>query len=98
MTVPITRRVDVWLWYARFFKTRTAASRACERRRLRLNSEPIRKPSQPVKIGDVLTLPHRGEVRVVRVVSLGQRRGPAAEAHGLFADADELETTTDDVA
>lgn len=87
MTSTATRRIDVWLWYARFFKTRTAATRACEKRRVRLNSVPIRKPSHAVRVGDVLTLPFRGEVRVVRVVSLGQRRGPVAEAHALFIDA-----------
>lgn len=92
MTASPDRRLDVWLWYARFFKTRTAATRACEQRRLRLNSVLVRKPSQIVRVGDVLTFPWRGQIRVVRVISLGERRGPAPEAQSLYTDEPEVVT------
>lgn len=90
MTNSSDRRLDVWLWYARFFKTRTAATRACEQRRLRINGDLVRKPSQSVRVGDVLTFPWRGEIRVVRILSVGSRRGPAIEAQTLYADQPEL--------
>lgn len=80
------RRVDQWLWYARFFKSRTGAAEFCVERRLRLNRQPIGKPSQPVRPGDVLTFPLGPNVRVIRVRDVGQRRGPPAEARGLYED------------
>ncbi len=79
-------RLDKWLWYARFFKSRSLAARLCEGRRVRLNRRVIDKASRQVRVGDVLTFPHGRCIRVVRVVALGIRRGPAAEAVGLYEE------------
>lgn len=79
-------RLDKWLWYARFFKSRSLATRLCEGRRVRLNRRLIDKASRQVRVGDVLTFPQGRRIRVVRVVALGQRRGPAAEAEGLYEE------------
>jgi ribosome-associated heat shock protein Hsp15 len=81
-----SRRIDQWLWFARFFKSRTGAATFCAERRLRLNRQPIDKPSQTVKPGDVLTFPLGPHVRVIRVLELGRRRGPPAEARALYDD------------
>lgn len=79
-------RLDKWLWYARFYKSRTLASGACATRRMRVNGVPIAKAHQAVKAGDVLTFPQGPHIRVIRVLSLGVRRGPASEARLLYED------------
>ena len=79
-------RLDKWLWQARFFKTRTLAARVVAEGRVRLNGERVGKPAQGVGPGDVLTFPQGRAVRVVAVVALGTRRGPAEEARALYDD------------
>lgn len=79
-------RVDKWLWYARFFKSRTAASKLCAGGRVRINREVIGKAHHPLRVGDILTFPQARAIRVVRVQALGERRGPAAEARRLYED------------
>ena len=79
-------RVDKWLWYARFFKSRTLASKVCESGRVRVNSTAISKAKAQIKAGDVLTFPQGREVRVIRIAQLGCRRGPASEAQSLYED------------
>lgn len=85
MTEP-TLRIDKWLWYARFFKSRTQASKLCGSGKLRRNSELIGKAHATLKVGDVLTFPKESDVRVIRVLALDIRRGPAAEAQTLYED------------
>ncbi len=79
-------RIDKWLWYCRFFKTRTLATMLCNSSKLRLNEEIVRKAQKSVHVGDVLTFPLGHDVRVIRVVALGSRRGPASEAQTLYED------------
>jgi len=79
-------RVDKWLWHARFFKSRASAGQAASSGRLRINGQRCEKPAQPVRPGDVLTFPQERRVRIVRVEAVGTRRGPAAEAQGLYTD------------
>ena len=79
-------RVDKWLWYARFFKSRSLAVKLCSGRRLRINGETGIKPHHPVKVGDVLTFPKGPHVRVIKVIALASRRGPAPEAQALYED------------
>jgi ribosome-associated heat shock protein Hsp15 len=83
-----TIRIDKWLWFARFFKTRTLAAEIACGGRMRLNSAHVSKASQSIKPGDVLTFPQGRAVRVIRVVALGVRRGPANEAQKLYEDLD----------
>ena len=79
-------RLDKWLYQARFFKTRALAADLITRRRLRLNQTVVTKSHYRVRPGDVLTFPQGAEVRVVRVLGLGDRRGPASEAQALYED------------
>lgn len=79
-------RLDKWLWQARFFKTRAIAAMLAGRRKIRVNSVLVTKPHYRVRPGDVLTFPQGKTVRVVRVVALGSRRGPASEAQTLYED------------
>jgi ribosome-associated heat shock protein Hsp15 len=75
-----SRQIDQRLWYARFCKIRSVASTYCTKRRVRFKSRAAKRAGQPIRIGDVLTLPTRGDITVVRVVALGAQRGPASEA------------------
>ncbi len=79
-------RIDKWLWRARFFKSRTLATAFCGSGRLRLNGDLSHKAHATVRPGDVLTFPLGPRIRVVRVIALGTRRGPAPEARSLYED------------
>ena len=81
-----TLRIDKWLWYARFFKSRSLASRLCAAGRVRVNGTVVRKAHHALRPGDVLTFPQGPRIRVVRIVALGRRRGPAVEARALYDD------------
>ena len=81
-------RLDKWLWHARFFKSRTLAARYVEKARCRLDGRVTDKPHAPVARGMVLTFALGPRVRVVRVVALGTRRGPPAEARALYDEID----------
>ena len=81
-------RIDKWLWHARFFKSRSLATAMVAAGRLRINRTPIAKPHYQVRAGDVLTFPQGSHIRVIEVVALGQRRGPASEAQALYNDLD----------
>jgi len=81
-------RIDKWLWYARFLKSRTLASTLCTSGKVRLNTNHIAKSHQVLRVGDVLTFPLGDYIRVIEVVELGSRRGPAPEAQMLYKDLD----------
>jgi len=80
------RRLDKWLWFARFCKSRTLASKLCAAGKVRIGGELVHKAHYLVRPGDVLTFPQGPHIRVVRVVQLGIRRGPATEARTLYED------------
>ena len=84
-----TLRLDKWLWQARFFKTRGLSAALVSKGRVRVNGQPVSKPGRTIRPGDVLTFPQGDRVRVIRVRAIGDRRGPAAEAQGLYRDLDE---------
>ena len=79
-------RLDTWLWYARFYKSRSLSSKAILSGKLRLNSNKIIKPASKIKINDVLTINHVNAVRIIQIQSIGSRRGPASEAQALYND------------
>lgn len=79
-------RIDKYLWYARFYKSRTLAADAVSSGRVRINGDHCAKPAAAIKVGDVLTLNAGGHVRIVKVVAFGVRRGPAPEARLLYED------------
>jgi ribosome-associated heat shock protein Hsp15 len=86
-------RIDVWLWRARFFKTRSQAGRFVEDGRVRLTSRSetsrIDKPSRAVKPGDAVVFAFGGRIVAVRILALGDRRGPPVEARGLYRPLDD---------
>jgi len=86
-------RIDVWLWRARFFKTRTLAASFVEEGRVRLSragaETRIDKPSRNVKVGEGIVFAVGGRVIAVRIEALGDRRGPPSEARRLYASLEE---------
>lgn len=80
------QRLDKWLWFARFAKTRTLAAKLVSEGYVRVNGKRVDTPSRAVGAGDVLTVaaPHR--TVVVKVILPGVRRGPAPEARGLYEE------------
>lgn len=80
-------RIDKWLWAARFFKTRSLASRACELGRIQSNGQPA-KPARDVKIGDLLRVTNEGGDFHVEVLLLSEVRGPAAVAQTLYQETE----------
>ena len=80
------QRLDKWLWCARFMRARSDCAALVAAGSIRINRQPTDKAHARLRVGDVLTVPLRGEVRVVRVLALAARRGPASEARLLYED------------
>jgi ribosome-associated heat shock protein Hsp15 len=80
-------RIDKWLWAARFFKTRSLASHACELGRVESNGQPA-KPAREVRVGDLLQVKNEGGVFQIAVLVLSEMRGPAAVAQTLYRETD----------
>lgn len=85
---PAKIRLDKWLWQARFFKTRSLSAKLVSGGHCRVNGSPVAKPAFMVGPGDILTFPKERDVRVIRIVAPGERRGPAPEAQALYEDLD----------
>jgi ribosome-associated heat shock protein Hsp15 len=80
-------RIDKWLWAARFFKTRSLASRACELGRVQSNGQPA-KPAREVRIGDMVRVTNDGGEFHVEVLLLSDLRGPASVAQTLYRETE----------
>ena len=85
MTSPVLR-LDKWLWFARFFKSRTLAAKLCQSGRVRINEAVIGKSKTLIFKGDILKFPKGSHIRIIRILKLGERRGPALEAETLYED------------
>lgn len=83
-------RLDKWLWFARFCKSRSRATQLCRTGHIRVNDIVIKKPSHPIVVGDTLILRRKSlrenEELILRVRALGNRRGPSPEAQALYKD------------
>jgi ribosome-associated heat shock protein Hsp15 len=83
---PEAIRLDKWLWQARFCKSRALAARLVAEHGVRVNAVRVTRPAAPVRVGDGLSFAQGTRVRVLRVLALGNRRGPASEARLLYLD------------
>jgi ribosome-associated heat shock protein Hsp15 len=81
-------RVDKWLWAARFFKTRNAAAEAVLGGRVHVNGVRV-KPSKEVRLGDVLEVTTRSRKRILKVMGVAEKRGPAPAAAALYEETPE---------
>ena len=80
------QRLDKWLWSARFFKSRSLATKVCQGGLVRIDGEPTAKPHYKLRSGEVLTFRQGDQMRVIKVLLLATRRGPAKEAQTLYED------------
>ena len=78
------------MWQAHLFKGRDLAAQMVADGHLRLNGQHCVKPGHGVTLGDVLTFPQANRIRIIRILALGERRGPAEAALALYADLDAL--------
>jgi len=83
------QRLDKWLWFARFAKTRTLAAKLVTSGFVRVNGQRTENAAKAVAVGDVVTIALSRTTLVVRVQDLGDRRGPAPEARQLYVDLNE---------
>ena len=81
-----TQRIDKWLWFSRIVKTRSLATRLVVAGKVRINRIKCTKPSQSVQIDDVVTAAIGPNIRVLKVLAPGVRRGPAPQARLLYED------------
>jgi ribosome-associated heat shock protein Hsp15 len=81
-------RIDKWLWAARFFKTRSLATRACELGRVMMNSQPL-KPAREIRVGNCLKITNDGGEFEIEVLDLSDQRGPAPVAQALYRESPE---------
>ncbi len=80
------QRLDKWLWFARVVKTRSLAAKLVGEGHVRVNAVRVDNPAKSVKTGDVLTVALDRQVRVLRVLQPGAKRGPYEDARTLFDD------------
>jgi ribosome-associated heat shock protein Hsp15 len=81
-------RLDQWLWFARFAKSRSLAARLCAAGAVAINGTTVTKPNQTVRVGDFVAVPQGSFQRTVRVLAFGSRRGPASEAQALYQETE----------
>ena len=79
-------RIDRFLFFIRLAKSRTLAQAIIEEGHVRVDGKRIDKPSEEVRAGSIVALPLHGHVRVLRVLELPSRRGPASEARGCYEE------------
>lgn len=82
--LPGALRLDKWLWMTRFCKTRAVAQKLAAKGRIRINGRVVDKPHALVRVADVLTQPLPAGVKVLKVLHLPERRGPASEAQASY--------------
>ena len=87
-------RIDLFLHRIRLAKSRRLAHSLVAEGRTRIDGRRVEKPSEPVRVGSIIALPLRGQVRVIRVLVLPTRRGPPAEARGAYEEIDEVGAAT----
>lgn len=84
----VSVRIDLWLWAARFFKTRALARQAVETGKVRANNERVAKPARATRVGDVLEIQRGDEHFSITVAALDDVRGPASKAQTLYVESE----------
>ena len=85
-------RLDIYLFYIRIFKSRNLATKFIISNRLRISGQVTQKPHKLISIGDVLSLPIKDYVKILKVVDIPKRRGPFSEALNYYEDITPLKT------
>jgi len=88
-------RIDRFLFFIRLVKSRTLAQAVVETGHVRIDGKRVEKAAEEVRVGSIIALPLRSKVRVLRVLTLPKRRGPAPEARACFEELGVDEGSTD---
>ncbi len=83
-------RIDKLLWYLRLARSRSIAQTMAETGHMRINGRRIERSHLKAGVGDVLTIPHASGARVIELLALPTRRGPAPEAQSCYRVLDEV--------
>ena len=84
-------RIDRFLFFIRLAKSRTRAQAIIDEGHVRIDGKRVEKASEEIHSGSIVALPLRGGVRILRVVDLPTRRGPAQEARGCYEELTEAD-------
>jgi ribosome-associated heat shock protein Hsp15 len=79
-------RIDRFLFFIRLLKSRTQAQGLIDEGYVRIDGRRVEKTSEQVAIGSVIAFPLRDQIRIIRVLALPLRRGPAPEARGCYEE------------
>ncbi|PPD14105.1 MAG: RNA-binding protein [Methylobacterium sp.] len=85
---PARQRIDLFIWHARFLRSRSAAADLVRKGHVRVNALRVTQPGHSLKTGDVLTLALPGRTWIVRVEAFSERRGPAEAGLALYTRLD----------
>lgn len=91
-------RIDRFLFFIRVVRSRTLAQHIIEQGRVRIDGKRVDKPSEEVRIGCIIALPLHGQVRILRVLALPGRRGPASEARACYEELTEANPRPSEVS
>ena len=81
-----TLRLDIYLYYIRIFKSRSLATKYILSNRLRISGQVTQKPHKMISIGDVLSMTIRGDVKILKILDIPNRRGPYSESLNFYED------------
>lgn len=96
--LPDRLRIDKWLFFSRLLKSRSLAAELVNSGKIRVNKQKIDKASYLVKADDVLTISYNQRIKTIKILALGERRGPAVEAQKLYQDLTPVETAEEKLA
>ena len=86
-----TLRLDVYLYYIRIFKSRSLATKYILSNRLRISGQVTQKPHKMISIGDVLSMTISGNVKILKILDIPNRRGPYSESLNFYEDITPIE-------
>ena len=86
-----TLRLDIYLYYIRIFKSRSLATKYILSNRLRISGQVTQKPHKMISIGDVLSMTIRGDVKILKILDIPNRRGPYSESLNFYEDITPIE-------
>ena len=91
-------RIDRFLFFVRLVRSRTLAQGVIDEGRVRIDGRRVEKSSEEVRVGSVIALPLRDEIRILRVAALPARRGPASEARACYEELTEANPRPSEVS
>lgn len=80
------QRIDIWLWHARIYKSRSISHFSIKNEIIKINSKSVIKPATLIKKDDIITIPRNNSSRVIQVLGFSTRRVSAKLCHSLYKE------------